>query len=150
MSDAISRFDAQKLVYDYCHARTVEGRQLKSPAVFTTHTGTDLAEAIGTLPAVQPKVKPLVWHERDEPDEWKSGPYDVWREFGRYQLYHWSVVMGEPHKTAAAAKAAAQADYEAQMLSALEPAVQPGHVNETPKSEHDARDVLMPATKGGA
>ena len=52
MSDAISRFDAQKLVYDYCHARTVEGRQLKSPAVFTTHTGTDLAEAIGALPAL--------------------------------------------------------------------------------------------------
>jgi len=24
------------------------------------------------------------------------------------------------------------------------------HVNETPKSEHDARDVLTPATKGGA
>ena len=29
------------------------------------------------------------------------------------------------------------------------PAVQPAHVNETPKSEHDARDVLTPATKGG-
>ena len=28
------------------------------------------------------------------------------------------------------------------------PAVQP-HVNETPKSEHDARDMLTPATKGG-
>jgi len=26
----------------------------------------------------------------------------------------------------------------------------PAHVNETPKSEHDARDVLTPATKGGA
>ena len=25
----------------------------------------------------------------------------------------------------------------------------PAHVNETPKSEHDARDVLTPATKGG-
>ena len=33
------------------------------------------------------------------------------------------------------------------VVSAL-PAVQP-HVNETPKSEHDARDVLTPATKGG-
>ena len=76
-------------------------------------------------PAVQPKVKPLVWHEGDEPDEWKSGPYDVWREFGRYQLYHWSVVVGEPHKTASAAKAAAQADHEARILPALEPAVQP-------------------------
>ena len=79
MSDAISRFDAQKLVYDYCHARTVEGRQLKSPAVFTTHTGTDLAEAIGSLPAVQP-----------------------------------------------------------------------AHVNETPKSEHEAANVLTPATEEAA
>ena len=35
-------------------------------------------------------------------------------------------------------------------ISAL-PAVQPdAHVNETQKSEHDARDVLTPATKGGA
>lgn len=154
--------------------------------------------AIRALPAVQPKVKPLVWHEGDEPDEWESGPYYVWREFGRYQLYHWSVVVGEPHKTAAAAKAAAQAGHEARILSALEPSVQPDltdpvvvhanmvrgtiakptleqiihlygvdalcralvpaivreaafaapHVNETPKSEHDARDVLTPATKG--
>ena len=30
------------------------------------------------------------------------------------------------------------------------PAVQPGHVNETPKSEHDAANMLTPATKGVA
>ena len=29
------------------------------------------------------------------------------------------------------------------------PAVQPAHVNETPKSEHEARDMLTPATKEG-
>ena len=29
-------------------------------------------------------------------------------------------------------------------------AVQPAHVNETPKSEHVPGDVLTPATKGGA
>lgn len=69
MSDAISRFDAQKLVYDYCHARTVEGRQLKSPAVFTTHTGTDLAEAIGTLPAVSAK------HDFAQPEP-RPKPFD--------------------------------------------------------------------------
>ena len=28
------------------------------------------------------------------------------------------------------------------------PALQPAHVNETPKSEHDAANVLTPATKG--
>lgn len=35
------------------------------------------------------------------------------------------------------------------IISAL-PAVQPAHVNETQKGEHDARDVLTPATKGAA
>lgn len=30
------------------------------------------------------------------------------------------------------------------------PAVQPCHVNETAKSEHDAANMLTPATKGGA
>ena len=30
------------------------------------------------------------------------------------------------------------------------PAVQPAHVNETPKSEHEAAVMLTPATKGGA
>ena len=29
------------------------------------------------------------------------------------------------------------------------PAVQPAHVNETPKSEHVPGDMLTPATKGG-
>ena len=29
------------------------------------------------------------------------------------------------------------------------PAAQPCHVNETPKSEHDAANMLTPATKGG-
>jgi len=67
------------------------------------------------------KVKPLMWHEGDEPDEWKSGPYDVWCELGMFQLYHWSIIVGEPHRTADNAKAAAQADYNARILSALTP-----------------------------
>ena len=33
----------------YCHFRTVEGRALKSPAVFTTHTGQDLTDAFRAL-----------------------------------------------------------------------------------------------------
>lgn len=72
-----------------------------------------------TLPAAQVTVKPLEWFEGDEPDEWKSGPYDVWCELGKYQVYYWSIVMGEPHETAKAAKAAAQADYDARIRSAL-------------------------------
>ena len=43
------------------------------------------------------------------------------------------------------AKAAAQADFEARILAALEASP---HVNETPKSEHVPGDVLTPATKG--
>ena len=38
-----------------------------------------------------------------------------------------------------AAKSAAQADYEARILAAIEPAP---HVSETPKNEHDSADVL--------
>ena len=29
------------------------------------------------------------------------------------------------------------------------PAVQPGHVNKMPKREHDAENMLTPATEGG-
>lgn len=74
---------------------------------------------ITALPAVVPVVRPLVWHEGDEPDEWKSGPYDVWCELGRFQLYYWSIVMGEPHETADAAKAAGQAHHEALVRAEL-------------------------------
>ena len=81
MSDAISRFDAQKLVYDYCHARTVEGRQLKSPAVFTTHTGTDLAEAIGRLPAVQPDAAAI--REAALQDALKQVELNAWTYLGK-------------------------------------------------------------------
>ena len=77
--------------------------------------------AISALPAVVPVVKALVWHEGDEPDEWKSGPYDVWCELGKFQLYYWSIVMGEPHETADAAKASAYAHHRARILSALAP-----------------------------
>ena len=58
-NDLIRRGDAQELVHDYCHARTVEGRILKSPAVFTTHTGQDISDAIAALPA-DPRVEKLV------------------------------------------------------------------------------------------
>ena len=73
------------------------------------------------LPAAVPGVKPLEWHEGDEPDEWKSGPYDVWCEIGKFQLYYWSIVLGAPHETADAAKAAAYAHHRARILSALAP-----------------------------
>jgi hypothetical protein len=85
----------------------------------------EIARSIRALADAPPvpvvRVLPLVWYEGDEPDEWKSGPYDVWCELGRFQLYYWSIVMGKPHDDADAAKAAAQADYEARILAALQP-----------------------------
>jgi len=96
----------------------------------TSHIEMDVALATGIAtviraladapPAPVVKVKPLVWVDGDEPDEWRSGSYDVWCELGRFQLYYWSIVMGEPHDTADAAKAAAQADYDARIRAALE------------------------------
>ena len=134
MSDAISRFDAQKLVYDYCHARTVEGRQLKSPAVFTTHTGTDLAEAIGTLPAVQPDAAPAGnLTARGNAATWAL--YDA-------NLTRMGALQPDPLCECGMTGPCKWTECKAPILSA--------HVNETPKSEHDARDVLTPATKGGA
>lgn len=84
-----------------------------------------IAHAINALPAVTVGVKPLNWHEGDEPDEWKSGPYDVWCELGKFQLYYWSIVLGEPHETADAAKAAAYAHHRARILAAIEPVAVP-------------------------
>jgi len=37
-----------------------------------------------------------------------------------------------------------------EILARTLPAVQPAHVNETPKSEHEAAVMLTPATKGGS
>lgn len=74
-------------------------------------------EDIATLPAAQ--VKPLEWVEGDEAGEWESDPYDVWCEFGKFQVYFWSVVMGAPHETEGLAKAAAQAHHETRIRAAL-------------------------------
>ena len=86
------------------------------------------------LPAVQPKVKPLVW------DNKPLGGFHIAKlPFGGEIRIMWdlSLVHGERYvlhpfslgriafRTLDTAKAAAQADYEARILSALEPAVQP-------------------------
>ena len=79
----------------------------------------ELKEAIAKLPAAQVKVKPLEWVDGDEAGECESGPYDVWCEFGKFQVYFWSVVVGAPHETEGLAKAAAQADHETRIRAAL-------------------------------
>jgi len=68
---------------------------------------------------VRALIKPLVWHEGDERDEWKSGYYEIWCEFGKYQLYWWAVVVGDPHETVGAAKASAEAHHIARTSAAL-------------------------------
>lgn len=109
MNDMISRADAAAICdkHSYSNNPYVSMRMM------------DAAREIRALPAVEVGIKPLEWFEGDEPDEWRSGPYDVWCELGKHQVYHWSIVMGEPHETAEAAKAAAQADYDARIRSAL-------------------------------
>jgi hypothetical protein len=72
-------------------------------------------------------VKPLEWLEFDgDPDGIKAGEYWIYHESYGFQRYLGSVTVGKPHTTLEAAKAAAQADYEARILSAItiQPAAQ--------------------------
>ena len=65
------------------------------------------------------RVKELVWHEGWEHGQWGCGEYDVWLENGKYQLYYWSIVLGEPHDTPEAAKDAGNKHNRARVLAAL-------------------------------
>jgi hypothetical protein len=110
MSDLISREDVLAIVQEWTYCSDVE----------------DLVRA---LPAVQPKVKPLVW-ERGIVDWAKPLPGMKYVACSTIPEGYWAwwldgtdVRSVEPDEESA--KAAAQADYEARILSALEPAVQP-------------------------
>jgi hypothetical protein len=106
----------------------------------------DTVAAIRALPAVQPKVKPLVWEDADQGmcTKWRAAAFQ-----GHYELVTlknekgWAVnfswgrplsywfIQGDDDDFGPtgpkmfpdleAAKAAAQADYEARILAALEP-----------------------------
>lgn len=108
---------------------------------------------LAALPAVSPgvRVKPLVWQpdttKGSYPDRMKaimpcgSGDYSVAgsRKQDKWQWFrNGYFVDGHQLHTPMpldAAKAAAQADYDARILSAI-------HVNEAQKREHDREDVL--------
>lgn len=114
MSDLISREDVLKIALEY----TWGGAKV-------------LRQRISALPAVQPRVKPLVWETFGKEclrAETVLGRYEVMWGFHNGQT---SLDVPAPrrthtwHSTLEAAKAAAQADYESRILSALEPAVQP-------------------------
>jgi hypothetical protein len=99
------------------------------------------------LPAVQPRVKPLVWtyptpadrlcHAHETAPSF-GGAYHISPDEDSslgYWLLQWTLRVDDfctryggkitRHNAPEVAKAAAQADYEARILSALEPAVQP-------------------------
>lgn len=113
-NDLIRRGDAIALTCDPFGAETVT------------------SQAITALPAVQPTVKPLVWMDFSD----RGAKAQAWNE-ANYMIQRWSVGRwevnasypgyGAPidricqfHPTLEAAKAAAQADYEARILSALD------------------------------
>jgi hypothetical protein len=90
-------------------------------------------DAIRALPAVQPGVKPLEWRECNVSDEATDRAESMGQEYSvgyddNWGWYAYSETLGMDlgnAPTRDAAKVAAQAHYEARILSALEPAVQP-------------------------
>lgn len=115
------------------------------------------ADPVANAGSRQPvKVKPLVWvetHEdRGDGTSEHNGGYEAESAFGVYEIcmgfgsdcYYFSALDPNLNEIVSVedledAKAAAQADYAARILSALEAAPR---VSETPKSEHDRADVL--------
>jgi hypothetical protein len=91
------------------------------------------ADRIRALPAVQSKVKPLVWCECNVSDEATDRAKSMGQEYsvgyddnGAWYAHSETLGMDLANApTRDAAKVAAQAHYDARILSALEPAVQP-------------------------
>jgi hypothetical protein len=105
-------------------------------ALFKNYTGTDFwMQQIAALPAAQPGVKPLVWDDFEglgaKAQAWKQANYLItwWKSRGQFEVVasypgHQGEAIGAGfYPTLEAAKAAAQADYEARILAALD--VQP-------------------------
>lgn len=74
------------------------------------------------------EVKPLVWRETDENQRglwhWEAGDYGItkldWDGFSTYDVARGHWLAAGPFKSLDAAKAAAQADYRARILSAIQ------------------------------
>lgn len=89
----------------------------------------DAEAAITAIPAVQPTVKPLVW----KGDSIRVTAKGMGEYYACMRMFHgqkgagWEDDEGDWHPTIEAAKAAAQADYEARIRSALDmqPTVSP-------------------------
>ena len=104
------------------------------------------ADASGrTRPMSKPRVKPLEWRVDDSQNEYAQAQYSVDRYCIEHRLHAddaFDLWIGPDATTATrfptieAAKAAAQADYEARILAALEP------VTDGPNWEGFGRDLL--------
>ena len=113
-------------------------------------------DRIAALPAVTVGVKPLVW-ESDGPDALTAQDYRIvadghwFRCFGPHEIRKRPEYY--PWPTLDAAKAAAQADYEARILAALEPVAAPDNQkggDAFDENPIDARSDTSPAVTGGA
>ena len=95
-----------------------------------SHWGPWIAERLRALPAVQPKVKPLVWHKSHiNPwrEDWHTVPTGYTVRFQDEWGWKWTSPLGAHgyENTPDLAKAAAQADYESRILSAPSPPCSP-------------------------
>ena len=115
--------------------------------------------AIAALPAQGVRVRALEWADYEEiVRDAQSGMHYASRALNGFNAYFvmqdgeqfWWWTSGHQtdhsvaHPTFDAAKAAAQADYERRILAAIAP-MDAAHVNEPPKSEHAAGNVLTDA-----
>jgi hypothetical protein len=157
MSDKISVKDAQSeinvlLVAEICRDFGINFRDVYPERILARGVGPEQA-FIGlaikrghlALPAVQPRVKPLVWEDvmidRGDGHSEPTGDYEARCAWGGYYIemgfgsdsYYWSVEtnilksgetnilrVGCSFDDPDLAKAAAQADYDARILSALD------------------------------
>jgi hypothetical protein len=106
MSDLVRRQDALAIVQEWTYCSDVE----------------DLVRA---LPAVRPRVKPLVWHKshiKPWREDWHTVPTGYTVRCADEWGWKWTSPLGAHgyENTPDIAKAAAQADYNARILSALD------------------------------
>jgi hypothetical protein len=122
-----------------------------------------MLDAINAIPAVQPTVKPLVWTQISIPKQamqgiwWMAeamtGNYEVHQFDGRDEIIVTlrGLGLGNPeYPTIEAAKAAAQADYEARIRSALTVTTTGKEVMPDDNDNFNARPATSPGVTAGA
>lgn len=111
--------------------------------------GRNAQDAINAIPAVQPTVKPLVW----KGDSIRVTAKGMGKYYACMRMFHgqkgagWEDDEGDWHPSLEAAKAAAQADYEARILSALTTGKE---VMPNDDGNSNARPATSPCVTAGA